>query len=275
MKIKFSLFLFLFISNCLFTPLNAKKAIVIGASSGMGREIAKLLSKEGYEVGLMARRRTLLESLQKELTGISYIQELDVTAANAREILQNFIATMGKVDLILISISAYLDNRNSIGCVEGLQKPTWNEKKRTIDVDLVGFLTLADVAFEFFENQKHGHFVGISSTAGLRANSLRPYQAAKTCISQYMEGARNYFAAKNLPIKVTDIVPGWVAVEHSPLGQDPDAYWEISCEQAGRDILAGIKAQKNIVYVPGRVQLIAWILKLMPDFLYNRYFHWL
>ena len=45
-----------------------KKAIVIGASSGIGREVAKVLSENGYEVGIAARRVELLQSLQKDLS---------------------------------------------------------------------------------------------------------------------------------------------------------------------------------------------------------------
>ncbi len=63
----------------------SKKAIIVGASSGMGREVAKRLSKEGYSLGLVARRVPLLESLQQEIKGPSYIKRIDVTAPNARE----------------------------------------------------------------------------------------------------------------------------------------------------------------------------------------------
>ena len=90
-----------------------------------------------------------------------------------------------------------------------------------------------------------------------------------------MEGIRNQMVQSNINVHVTDIIAGYVAVEHSPLGQDPNAYWEIPCEQAGQEILAGIKAQEKIVYVPGKCWMIAFLLHYMPDYIYNNYFPWL
>jgi short-subunit dehydrogenase len=60
-----------------------KKAIVIGASSGIGRELAKILSQHGYVVGVMARRKHHLEELRKEIQSEIFIQEIDVADAEA------------------------------------------------------------------------------------------------------------------------------------------------------------------------------------------------
>ena len=55
-----------------------KKAIIIGASSGIGRELAKLLAKNGYEVGVISRRKKLLEDLKNELITPSIVKQLDI-----------------------------------------------------------------------------------------------------------------------------------------------------------------------------------------------------
>ena len=245
--------------------LQGKKAIIVGASSGMGRELAKLLSKEGYTLGLMARRMPLLKSLQQDLSGESYIEQIDVRQPDVRAKIGTLIDQMGSIDLMVISISPYLDNRSS-----------WIKKERVIDVVAKGFIAVADVALDHFTKQGHGHLVGISSTSGLRGNPRSPeYSAAKACVSTYMEGVRNKMVLEGIDVAVSDVVAGFVAVEHSPLGEDPTAYWEITVQEAGRTILAGIKAKKKIIYVPPRVQVIALIHKIMPDFLYQHYFHWL
>lgn len=267
--------------------VQSKKAIVIGASAGMGREVAKRLSRSGYTVGLAARRLPLLESLQRELPAQSYIQQLDVTASDAREKLQSLIDEMGGLDLIVISTSAYLDNRMSTagnpGC--GLssdpagynKQEKWVERSRTLQVCANGFIAMADVAMDVFEAQKYGHLVGISSTSGLRGGAASPeYDAAKACIMTYMDGIRNrMIQQKNYNIYVTDIIPGYVAVEHSPLGQDPTAYCEITCEQAGEEIMAAIVAKKKRAVVPASIWILAFMRKYMPDWVYNNYFPWL
>jgi short-subunit dehydrogenase len=244
----------------------SKKAIIIGASSGMGREVAKLLSAEGYILGLAARRLPLLHSLQEEIGQPCYIKQIDVASPTARDDVADLIGAMGGVDLFIISISAYLDNRSA----------SWTKKERTLNVDARGFIAVADVAFSFFEQQGHGHFVGISSTSGLRGSPWTPvYSAAKACISYYMEAMRNAMQQRNIPVIVTDVVPGWVAVEHSPLGWDESAYWEITVAQAGKEIVEGIKRADKIVYVPSRVKWVALLLKYLPDWIYNKYLNWL
>lgn len=245
-----------------------KKAIIIGASSGMGREIAKLLSKDGYEVGLVARRMELLESLQADLANPSYIKQIDVADPLAREKLQELIYQMEGLDLCVISISANCDN----------QKGTddWSKNELTIDVDGKGFIALADLVLEYFETQNHGHLVGISSTSGLRGSAATPvYSAIKACLSCYMEAQRNFMVQNNFNIQITDVVPGWVAIEYAPMGTDPAAYWEIPVEQAGKEIVAGIKAQQKMVYVPRKVLAVALLLKYLPDWAYNKFFYWL
>ena len=258
----------------------AKNAIIVGASSGMGREVAKLLSKEGYTLGLAARRLPWLESLQQELPGPSYIKQIDVKHPDARQQLAELIEEMGGIDLIIISISSYLDNRNDASSnendIDWRPANEWTAKERILDIDLKGFIAMADVALQFFIKQNRGHLVGVSSTSGLRGNASSPeYSGAKACISTYMVGVRNAMIRDNIDVSVTDIVPGFVAVEHSPFGEDPNAYWEITVQEAGKTILEGIKRKKKVVYVPPKVWVLAFVLKYLPDCLYQRYLNWM
>lgn len=251
-----------------------KRAIVIGASSGMGRQIAKLLSNDGYTVGIAARRIELLESLRSELSGPSYIQQLDVTSSIAREELAQLIDAMGGVDLVIISISNTYER--FMAGQSDQRSTSWIRKAKTIDVCAKGFIAMADVVLEYFQRKGSGHLVGISSTSGLRGNAQYPeYCAAKACISRYLESVRNYMIQKKYPILITDVVPGYVAVEYSPLGTDPEAYWEISAEDAAREIVSGIKAHKQVVYVPPRIRLVAALLTYLPDWIYNKFMYWL
>lgn len=153
----------------------------------MGREIAKLLSYEGYIVGLVARRLELLVSLeQKLLPNKVYIKQIDVTDQSARASLKVLINEMGgDIDIVIISISAYLDNKND-------GRDEWMQKKRTLDVTGKGFIAIADIAFQHFMERNHGHLVGISSTSGLWGCASGPeYSGVKAMVSTYLEGKRN------------------------------------------------------------------------------------
>lgn len=268
------------------SQLYPKRAIIVGATSGMGRQVAKLLATEGgYEVGIVGRRLNLLESLEKEILEINgkkelikndnrenkinkvYIKQIDVAKHDeAKKLLLELIAQMGGLDLIVISVSAYGDF---------LGESQTDEKKhesnlKTIDVDLVGFWTMADIAVEVFKNQRSGHLVGISSISGVRGDAGCPvYSGAKAFISKYLEGIRNYMLQNNIPVYVTDVMPGWVDNERVQFSQMPRTYWVTPLDVAGRQIYEAIQEKSKIAYISKRQVLVRLALELCPDFIYN------
>jgi len=263
MKIEKRYFIFIVFFLCytlqIFAGNNEKKAIVVGATSGMGRAVAKLLAQDGYILGLASRRTHLLESLQQEIKGESYIKKIDASChEKAAQDLQDLIFEMGGLDLIIISISAFTDIEN--------ENSAWVKEKKTIDVDLVGFWALSHTIMEYFEKQKHGHLVGISSIAGVRGLGHNPvYCGAKAFISTYLEGIRNKMLHYGIPIHVTDIVPGWVDVENATLSNIPGTYWVATTSKAAEHIFEAIKEKKKVAYITRRWKLIAMLLRENPD----------
>jgi short-subunit dehydrogenase len=237
-----------------------KKAIVIGATSGMGRELAKILAENNYIVGLTGRRETLLLELQKEMTAQSYIKSFDIAAPEAMNLLEGLIQEMDGVDLVVISA----------GC--GLFNPDLDfaKEKETIDVNVTGFAAMANVAFKHFIKQRAGHLVGISSIAALRGSGSSPaYGASKAFVSNYLEGLRQKAHALGLPITVTEIQPGFVdtAMTKGIKG----LFWLASPAKAALQIYRAIANRKNHAYITKRWGIIAWFLKNMPDWLYSRF----
>ena len=101
-----------------------KAAVIIGASSGIGKELAKTLALNGYVVGLAGRRLKLLSDLQSELSSPSYIKSLDVSnSAEAIALLRELIAEMNGVDLFVISAGTGFINPDL----------NWEREKETID----------------------------------------------------------------------------------------------------------------------------------------------
>lgn len=178
-----------------------QKAIIIGASSGIGRELAKILSQNNYIIGLAGRRVELLSELQREIPD-TYIKRIDVIRTKeAIEILEEFITEMGGVDLVVISAGVGFINPDL----------NWEQERETIDTNILGFTAMANVAFKYFCKQGSGHIVGISSIAAIRGGSESPaYNASKAFISNYMEGLRQKASKLKSPITITDIQPGFV-----------------------------------------------------------------
>jgi short-subunit dehydrogenase len=239
--------------------MEQQKAIVIGASSGMGKELAKILSANNYVVGLAARRLNLLEELQKELPGKSFISQIDLTQfADAEKKFREMIAEMGGVDLVIIS-SGYGDlNRNL----------DWKIEKETIDVNVSGFTLIVGIAFQYFLEKGSGHLAAISSVAALRGNRSAPsYSASKAYVSNYLEGLRQRAVRSKKPITITDLKPGFVK---TPMSKGGNLFWVATAEEAAEQIFDAIKDKKKLAYITRRWRLIAWFIKVAPDWLYNK-----
>jgi short-subunit dehydrogenase len=235
-----------------------KKAIVIGATSGIGRELAKILAKNHYIVGLTGRRVELLRELRKEINTESYLKDFDISSIEAMNLVEDLIQEMGGVELVIISA----------GC--GFINPDldFNKEKETIDVNVSGFVAMANIALKHFIQQGSGHLVGISSIAALRGGGSAPaYNASKAFVSNYLEGLRQKVNKLTLPITITDIQPGFV---DTAMAQGEGLFWVASPEKAALQIYKKILAKKSHAYITKRWWSIAWLLKIMPSWLYNK-----
>ncbi len=236
-----------------------KRAIIIGASSGIGRELAKVLSQDGYSVGITGRRVELLTSLQQELSAPSFIRRMDVSqTSEAVQLLEELIREMGGVDLIIISAGVGFINIEL----------EWEKERATIDTNVAGFAAMANVAVKQFIQQSSGHLVGISSIAALRGSGATPaYNASKAFMSNYMEGLRQKVSKLKVPIIVTDVQPGLI---NTAMAQGEGLFWVAPPEKAARQIFDAIKSRRKHAYVTKRWRAIAWLLKVIPDFVYNK-----
>jgi short-subunit dehydrogenase len=235
-----------------------KNAIIIGASSGIGRALAVILSREGYRIGALARRSELLAELQRELGESCVVKTADVSRSDsAMPLLEELIAELGDVELFVISAG--------VGFVN--EAFDWEPERDTIAVNVLGFAAMANVAVAHLEARGSGHLVGISSLAALRGNRAAPaYNASKAFVSNYLEGIRYRFRKQRLPVTVTDVQPGFV---DTPMAQG-NVFWVASPEKAARQIVSAIMKRKKRVYVTKRWRLIAWLMQVAPDALYSR-----
>ena len=241
-----------------------KRAIVIGASIGMGRETAKLLAADGYIVGMAARRIGLLEKIQQEIPTPTYIAQIDAAKPyEAVEKLNAMIEEMGGLDLLVLAMTGFWE--------ADFDSNDWTKSRPVLDVDVTGFFALARTGFTYFENQGYGHLVGFSSVDGLRGVAGNPaYSASKAFCSRYLEAERNKYMQRNIPIFVTDICPGWVnSRDDVDFTAMPHAYWVESLENATREIFEAIKNKVSVAYITKRWQKVAALLSLIPEDLYN------
>jgi short-subunit dehydrogenase len=238
---------------------DSKSAIIIGASSGIGRALAAILSLDGYRIGVVARRTDLLAQLRAELAGPCVIKTVDVAQPElAMPLVRELIEELGDVELFIVSAGTGFENAAL----------AWEPERDTITVNVLGFAAMVNVAVAHLETRGSGHLVGISSLAALRGNGVAPaYNASKAFVSNYLQGVRYRFKRLKLPIVVTDVQPGFVDTRMA--GGDR-LFWVASPQKAARQIVAAIRGRKQRVYVTRRWRLIAWLLRVIPDALYSR-----
>ena len=235
-----------------------KSAIVVGASSGLGRSLALALARDGYRVGLVARRTERLVELRDEIGEHAVAQSADVANPEfIRQTLTAMIEDWGEVDLIVLAAAVSHWNPE-------LQ---WEPQAAEIDTNARGFAAAATVAMDHFRRIGHGHLVGISSVAGIRGSrNMVSYAASKAFVSTYLDGLRNLAASLRLPICVTEIQPGFMdsGTAHGKI------FWSVSLEKAAQLSLRAIRRRTKHVYITSRWRLIAIFMRYAPDFLWNR-----
>jgi len=236
-----------------------KKAIIIGATSGIGKGLAEILVDNNYRVGITGRRTELLDKLKSQNQTSYYTRSFDIT--DTKIIVENLdalITELGGLDLLIISS----------GTGDLNEKLDFEIEKRTIETNVTGFTCIANWTYNYFENQKSGHLVAISSVGGLRGSRIAPaYNATKAYQINYLEGLRQKAKKLNELIFVTDVRPGFVDTD---MAKGEGQFWVATVDKATQQIFDAIKQKKKIVYVTKRWRLIAEILKRIPRTIYDR-----
>ena len=235
-----------------------KKAIIIGASSGIGKGLAELLIENDYKIGITGRKTYLLEEFNKIHAQSCIIKTFDVTDTKMSiEKLEALISELGGLDLLVLSA----------GTGDLNEALNFEIERKAIDLNVTGFTNIMDWTFNYFEKQKSGHLVAISSVAGLRGSRQAPsYNATKSYQINYLEGLRQKATKTKKPIFVTDIRPGLV---DTAMAQGEGLFWVMPVEKVAKQIFRAIKKKSKVVYVTKRWGLIAKLLKIMPRFMYD------
>jgi short-subunit dehydrogenase len=234
-----------------------KKVIIIGATSGIGRELAGLYARTGWLVGATGRRQDLLYTLQLEYPNSIITECFDVTANESTVHLKSLISKMDGMDMLIYN-SGYGDVSETLN---------WEMDKTTVDTNVNGFIEIVNYSFNYFTDQGHGHIVTTSSVASLRGNSMAPaYSASKAFQSVYFEGLYMKSKKMDAEIYVTDIQPGFVDTKMAK----GKRFWVASPEKAAHQIFEAIEKKKWRVYITQRWRMVATVMKWMPDFIYHR-----
>ena len=233
-----------------------KKAIIIGATSGIGQEVAKCLLLDGWQIGVAGRRQSALENLQRAAPDQIQIQALDVTQEDASEKLNLLIDKLGGMDLFLLSSGIGFQNMDLNMEVE----------LNTAHTNVEGFIRMVDTAFTYFKKNGGGHLAVISSIAGTKGLGVAPaYSATKRFQNTYIDALEQLSYLQKLHIRFTDIRPGFV---DTAMAKGEGLFWVTPVDKAVKQIKKAISDRKKVAFISQRWKYVAWLFKLIPSALY-------
>lgn len=236
-----------------------KRAIIIGASSGIGKEIAKLLLNQGWYLGVAARREDRLMELKQLAPSQVNVTTIDITQSNAAEQLNDLFEKMGSIDLVLLSSGIGYQN---IDLQEEIELST-------VETNVMGFVRITDATFHYFKKQGYGHLAVISSIAGTKGLGVAPaYSATKRFQNTYIDALEQLAHLQKIAIDFTDIRPGFVKTDllndgkHYPL--------LMSTDKVAKKIVKAIESKKRVAIIDWRYRLIVAGWRLIPRFLWKK-----
>lgn len=231
-----------------------KKAIVIGASSGIGLEVAKLLVGAGWTVGVGARR---VERMQQ--IGAVAVEQIDVTESNATAALQQLIDKTGGMDLFFYASGIGKQNRELHEDIE----------LATMQTNALGFTRMIGAAYRYFALQGNGHIAAITSIAGTKGLGPAPaYSATKAMQTTYLQALEQQANKRGLNIRITDIRPGFV--DTALLSGDVRYPMMLRPERVAKEIVAAINRQSHVRIIDWKYRILTAFWRRVPRFVWRR-----
>lgn len=241
-----------------------KRAIVVGASSGIGAALVRRLAREGYLVAAVARRHDALEKLADEVNSgesrrvWTFAHDVHDTAS-VSELFEVIVRALDGLDLVVYSA----------GVMPIIDEETFDTSidREIVDVNVTGAMAWLNEGARRFAVQGGGSLVGIGSVAGDRGRRGNPaYCASKAALHTYLEALRNRLSRQG--VHVLTVKPGPVRtpmtekVEKMPMAIDP--------EQAAEGIFRAIARRADVAYVPAQWGVIMPIIQAIPSLIFRR-----
>lgn len=236
-----------------------KKAIVIGASSGLGQEVARLFLKQGWSIGVAARRLEPLEQLREFSPDRVQTQAIDVTSDDATAALDELIDKVGGMDLLFYAAGVGKQNMELEPSIE----------LGTVTTNGLGFTRMIGAAYRYMEAHGGGHIAAISSIAGTKGLGAAPsYSATKAFQATYLQAMEQQANMRKLNITFTDLRPGFVATPL--LGDNPKYPMLLDTKKVAREMVKAVNRHRHVRVIDWRWRIITALWRRIPRILWRR-----
>jgi len=246
--------------------MSNKTVFITGASSGLGKQMAREFASKGYSLGLAARRLEKLQELKDELSKTPDIKvavyALDVANTEAVfDTIKQAKEELGQLDIVIANAG--------VGYSSKIGKSAFEKPKNIIDINVTGAMATIDAAVRVFRQQGFGQVVGISSlAAALRLPGLSAYSASKAALLTYMNALRVETVKDN--IDITILKPGYI---DTPMNEDvANRPFVISLEKGAKLLVKEILNKTKETHVPRMPwNILGPIMAKMPVSVMSRF----
>jgi NAD(P)-dependent dehydrogenase (short-subunit alcohol dehydrogenase family) len=237
------------------------RALVVGASSGIGAALVRELVARSYRVAALARRGDELEKLRAECGPervVTCVHDVH-RAAEVPGLFEELVRALGGLDLVVYAAGI-------MPKIGPLEFDTETDAE-ILAVNALGAMAWCNPAAEFFQSKRSGTIVGIGSIAGDRGRKGNPaYGASKAALAHYLEALRNRLSDHG--VRVCTIKPGFVETAMTAgLGTLPGI---ITADAAAKTILDYARRGSGVRYVPLKWLGVSLVIRSIPSFLFRR-----
>ena len=235
-----------------------RRIIIVGATSGLGNELAKIFISLGWKTGIAGRRSSVLEEMKSAAPDQVEYQVMDITRPEAPEQLLDLIQRLGGMDIYFHSAGTGKRNPQLIPEIE----------TNTTQLNAMGFVNMITCAFNYMKEHGGGHIAVITSVAGTRGMGLNPsYSSTKKFQITYLDALAQLARNLEIPVRITDIRPGFVKtpmLSHAdyPLLMDPG--------YVALKIFNALMKKRRRVIIDYRFGIITFFWKLIPQAIWER-----
>lgn len=238
--------------------------MLVGATDGIGLELARVYLARGWRVGLMGRDAAKLDAVAAQLrgefpNGTLMTEACDVTdAIRLPGAFESLLAKLGQADLVVYVAGVLIEGDGATS--------VFADDSAMLATNALAATHLLGLAANYFAAARRGHLAAIGSIAGDRGRRRNPaYNASKAALHAYLEGLRNRLYP--LGVRVSTVKPGFVRTRMLSGRTAPGA---ISAREAAGLIARGLDRGRESFYVPWWWGLMGLALRLTPRAVFKR-----
>ena len=230
------------------------KALITGASSGIGRDMAKYLSKLGYDLVIVARRKELLEEVKKEITTNCEIEVLDVSKT---ENCKNLFEKHRNIDILI--------NNAGFGIFGEFWNTDLDQSLNMIDINVKAVHVLTRLYVEEMHKRNSGRILNVGSIAGFMTGPLMSeYYASKNYVVELSSGINKELRKSKSNVRISVLCPGPVQTNFNNVAKVQFSTKGLTSDYVAKYAIDNFLKGKEII-IPGfAIKLVYFFNKILP-----------